>query len=64
MYGGWHAHLRNFYNRAYPGKEVDNNLPLIEKFVTLLINNKFVFERDPGTFAGAHALAQQKRRLM
>jgi hypothetical protein len=47
-----------------PGKEVDNNLPLIEKFVTLLLNNKFVFEQDPGTFAGAHALAQQKRRLM
>jgi hypothetical protein len=36
--GGWHARLRNLYNRAYPGEEVDNNLPLIEKFVTQLIN--------------------------
>jgi hypothetical protein len=48
---------------AYPGKEVDNNLPLIEKFVTQLINKevgKFVFERDPATFAGALALAQTK----
>jgi hypothetical protein len=48
--------LRNLYNRAYPGKEVDNNLPLIKKFVTQLINKevgKFVFEREPQTFAGA-----------
>jgi hypothetical protein len=33
---------------------------LIEKFVTQLINKevgKFVFERDPATFAGALALA-------
>jgi hypothetical protein len=30
--GGWHAHLCNLCNRAYPGEEVDNNLPLIEKF--------------------------------
>jgi hypothetical protein len=61
--GGWHARLRYLYNRAYPGKEVDNNLPLIEKFVTQLINKevgKFVFERDPATFAGALALAQTK----
>jgi hypothetical protein len=59
--GGWHARLRNLYNRAYPGEEVDNNLPLIEKFVTQLINKevgKFVFVRDPATFAGALALAQ------
>jgi hypothetical protein len=44
-------------------KEVNNNLPLIEKFVTQLINKevgKFVFERDPATFAGALALAQTK----
>jgi hypothetical protein len=43
-----------------PGKEVDHNLLLIEKFVTQLINKevgKFVFERDPATFAGALALA-------
>jgi hypothetical protein len=36
---------------------------LIEKFFTELINKevgKFVFERDPGTFAGALALAQTK----
>jgi hypothetical protein len=61
--GGWHARLRDLYNRAYPGQEVDNNLPLIKKFVTQLINKevgKFVFERDPGTFAGALALAQTK----
>jgi hypothetical protein len=61
--GGWHARLRDLYNRAYPGKEVDNNLPLIEKFVTQLIKKevgKFVFERDPATFAGALALAQTK----
>jgi hypothetical protein len=61
--GGWHARLRDLYNRAYPGEEVDNNLPLIEKFVTQLINKevgKFVFERDPATFAGALALAQTK----
>jgi hypothetical protein len=61
--GGWHACLRDLYNRAYPGKEVDNNLPLIEKFVTQLINKKvgkFVFERDPATFAGALAFAQTK----
>jgi hypothetical protein len=48
---------------ALPGKEDDNNLPLIEKFVTQLINKevgKFVFERDPATFAGALALAQTK----
>jgi hypothetical protein len=60
---GWHARLRNLYNRAYPGKEVDHNLPLIEKFVTQLINKevgKFVFERDPATFARALALAQTK----
>jgi hypothetical protein len=60
--GGWHARLRNLYNQAYQGKE-DHNLPLIEKFVTRLINKeetKFVFERDPGTFAGALALAQTK----
>jgi hypothetical protein len=60
---GWHARLRDIYNRAYPGEEVDNNLPLIEKFVTQLINKevgKFVFERDPATFAGALALAQTK----
>jgi hypothetical protein len=62
-FGGWHACLRNLYNRAYPGEEVDNNLPLIEKFFTQLINKevgKFVFERDPATFAGALALAQTK----
>jgi hypothetical protein len=50
---GWHACLCNLYNRAYPGKEVNINLPLIEKFVTQLINKevgKFVFERDPATF--------------
>jgi hypothetical protein len=61
--GGWHARLHDLYNPAYPGKEVDNNLPLIEKFVTQLINKevgKFVFERDPATFAGALALAQTK----
>jgi hypothetical protein len=49
--------------RAYPGEEVENNLPLIEKFLTQLINKevgKFVFERDPATFAGALALAQTK----
>jgi hypothetical protein len=52
--GGWLAHLCNLYNRAYRGHEVDTNLPLIEKFVTQLINRevgKFVFERDPATFA-------------
>jgi hypothetical protein len=38
--GGWHARLRDLYNRAYPGKEVDHNLPLIEKFVTQLINKE------------------------
>jgi hypothetical protein len=46
-----------------PGKEVNHNLPLIEKFVTQLINKevgKFVFERDPATFAGALGLAQTK----
>jgi hypothetical protein len=56
--GGWHARLGNLYNRAYLGEEVNNNLPLIEKFVTQLINKevgKFVFERDPTTFAGALA---------
>jgi hypothetical protein len=61
--GGWHARLRDLYNCAYPSKEVDNNLPLIEKFVTQLINKevgKFVFERDPATFAGALALSQTK----
>jgi hypothetical protein len=61
--GGWHARLRDLYNSAYPGKEVDHNLPLIEKFVTQLINkevDKFVFERDPPTFAAAFALAQTK----
>jgi hypothetical protein len=61
--GGWHARLRDLYNRAYPGEEVDNNLPLIEKFVTQLIDKevgKFVFERDPATFGGALALAQTK----
>jgi hypothetical protein len=61
--GGWHAHLHDLYKRAYPGLEVNNNLSLIEKFVTQLINKevgKFVFERDPGTFAGALALAQTK----
>jgi hypothetical protein len=61
--GGWHARLRDLYNIAYPGKEVDNNLPLIEKFVTQLINKevgKFVFERNPATFAGALALAKTK----
>jgi hypothetical protein len=60
---GWHARLRDLYNRAYPGEEVNNNLPLIEKFVMQLINKevgKFVFERDPATFAGALALAQTK----
>jgi hypothetical protein len=53
----------NLYNRGYPGKDDNNNLPLIEKFVTQLINKevgKFVFERDPATFAGALALAQTK----
>jgi hypothetical protein len=61
--GGLHARLRDLYNRAYPGKEVDHNLPLIEKFVNQLINKevgKFVFERDPATFAAALALAQTK----
>jgi hypothetical protein len=61
--GGWHARLRDLYNRAYPGKEVDHNLPLIEKFVTQLIKKevgKFVFERDPATFAADLALAQTK----
>jgi hypothetical protein len=61
--GGWHARLRDLYNQAYPGEEVDNNLPLIEKCVTQLINkevSKFVYERDPATFAGALALAQTK----
>jgi hypothetical protein len=60
---GWHAGLHDLYNRAYPGEEVDNILPLIEKFVTQLINKevgKFVFERDPATFARALALAQTK----
>jgi hypothetical protein len=27
--GGWHAHLRNLYNRVYPDEEVNNSLPLI-----------------------------------
>jgi hypothetical protein len=61
--GGWHARLCDLYNRAYPGEEVNHNLPLIEKFVTQLINKevgKFVFERDPATFAAALALAQTK----
>jgi hypothetical protein len=61
--GGWHARLRDLDNRTYPGEEVDNNLPLIKKFVTQLINKevgKFVFERDPATSAGALALAQTK----
>jgi hypothetical protein len=61
--GGWHTCLRDLYNRAYPGEEVNHNLPLIEKFVTQLINKevgKFVFERDPATFAVALALAQTK----
>jgi hypothetical protein len=61
--GGWHARLRDLYNRAYPGKEVDQNFPLIEKFLTQLINKevgKFVLERDPATFAAALALAQTK----
>jgi hypothetical protein len=61
--GGWHARLRDLYNRAYPGKEVNHNLPLIEKFVTRHINKevgKFVFERDPATFAAALALAKTK----
>jgi hypothetical protein len=43
---GWHARLRDLYNRTYPGEEVNHNLPLIEKFVTQLINEevgKFVF---------------------
>jgi hypothetical protein len=60
---GWHACFCDLYNHAYPGEEVDNNLPLIEKFVTQLINKevgKFMFERDPATFAGALALAQTK----
>jgi hypothetical protein len=45
--GGWNASLHDLYNRAYPGQEVDNNLPLIKKFVTQLINKevgKFVFK--------------------
>jgi hypothetical protein len=25
--GGWHARLRDLYNRPYPGEEVDHNLP-------------------------------------
>jgi hypothetical protein len=57
---GWHARLLDLYNRAYPGKEVDNNLLLIEKFVTQLINKevgKFVFDREPATFAGVLVLA-------
>jgi hypothetical protein len=61
--GGWHARLRDLYNPAYPGEEVDHNLPLIVKFVTQLINKevgKFVFERDPATFAAALDLAQTK----
>jgi hypothetical protein len=61
--GGWTACLRDLYNRAYCGKEVDHNLPLIEKFVTQLINKEvgmFVLERDPATFAGVLALAQTK----
>jgi hypothetical protein len=61
--GGWHARLCDLFNRAYPGEEVNNNLPLIEKFVTQLINKevgKFVFERDPATFSGALALVQTK----
>jgi hypothetical protein len=44
--GGWHARLRDLYNRAYPSQEVDNNLPLIKKLVTELSNKevgKFVF---------------------
>jgi hypothetical protein len=60
---GWHARVRDLYKRAYSGKEVDHNLPLIEKFVTQLINKevgKFVFERDLPTFAAALALAQTK----
>jgi hypothetical protein len=61
--GGWHSRLRDINNRAYPGEEVNHNLPLIEKFVTQPINKgvgKFVFERDPATFAAALALAQTK----
>jgi hypothetical protein len=53
--GGWHTGLRNLYNWAYPGHKV--------KIVTQLINRevgKFLFERDPATFAEALALAQTK----
>jgi hypothetical protein len=38
--GGWHARLRDLYNRVDPGEEFDNNLPLIEKFVMQLINKE------------------------
>jgi hypothetical protein len=61
--GGWHARLCDLYNRAYLGKEVAKNFPLIEKFVRQLINKeagKFMLERDPATFSGALAVAQTK----
>jgi hypothetical protein len=65
--GGWHARLPDLYNRAYPGHEFDTNLPLIQKFVTQLINRevgKFVFERDPAAFAetGMHNSATSTTR--
>jgi hypothetical protein len=54
--GGWHAQLRDLYNRAYPGQEVNTNHLLIEKFIMQLINKevgKFVYKRAPTTLAEA-----------
>jgi hypothetical protein len=62
--GGWHARLRNLYNRAYHGEEVNHNLPSIKKFVTQLINKevvKFVFERDPAICRSPCACQNQNR---
>jgi hypothetical protein len=47
--GGWHARLCNLYNWAYPGQEVDNNLPLIKKFVTQLIHKEVGNSCSKGT---------------
>lgn len=59
----FHGRVREIYNRAYPGENVQNSQQCIEKFVLGLMDiaiTRFILDRAPATYAEALRLAQMK----